>query len=69
MRIENDMPDKEFVYIDDELYSIIQKTLAIKYSINEDKELFEWYCKIRDKLCKDIHNKKIKLNLIKNKGE
>ena len=52
------LKDSEFVFIDDELYSIIQKTLEIKYSINEDKELFEWYCKIRDKLCEDIHKKK-----------
>jgi hypothetical protein len=63
------LKDSEFVYIDDKLYSIIQNTLEIKYSINEDKELFEWYCKIRDKLCKNIHNKKIKLDLVKNKGE
>ena len=63
------LKDSKFVYIDDELYSIIQKTLQIKYSINEDKELFEWYCKIRDKLCKEIHIKKIKLDLIKNKEE
>ena len=55
------LKDSEFNYIDDELYSIIQKTLGVNYSINEDVKLFNWYCKIRNKLCEDIHNKKIKL--------
>ena len=55
------LKDTEFLEIDDKLYSIIQDTLNIDYSINEDQNLFNWYCKIRDKLCEDIHNKKIKL--------
>ena len=55
------LKDSEFNYIDDELYSIIQKTLGVNYSINEDVKLFNWYCEIRNKLCEDIHNKKIKL--------
>jgi len=55
------LKDSEFNYIDDELYSIIQKTLGVNYSINEDPKLFNWYCEIRNKLCQDIHNKKIKL--------
>tara|TARA_R100000654_G_scaffold32064_2_gene57025 strand:- start:1088 stop:1270 length:183 start_codon:yes stop_codon:yes gene_type:complete len=55
------LKDSEFNYIDDELYSIIQKTLGVNYSINEDVKLFNWYCEIRNKLCQDIHNKKIKL--------
>ena len=55
------LKDSEFNYIDDELYSIIQKTLGVNYSINEDIKLFNWYCEIRNKLCQDIHNKKIKL--------
>ena len=55
------LKDSEFNYIDNELYSIIQKTLGINYSINEDVKLFNWYCEIRNKLCEDIHNKKIKL--------
>ena len=33
-------------------------SLNIDYSINEDQDLFNWYCKIRDKLCEDIHKKK-----------
>ncbi len=53
------LKDSEFNYIDNELYSIIQKTLDVNYSINEDPELFNWYCEIRNKLCQDIHNKKI----------
>jgi len=55
------LKDSEFNYIDNELYSIIQKTLGVNYSINEDVKLFNWYCEIRNKLCEDIHNKKIKL--------
>ena len=55
------LKDSEFNYIDNELYSIIQKTLGVNYSINEDAKLFNWYCEIRNKLCEDIHNKKIKL--------
>jgi|TARA_R100001480_G_scaffold85154_1_gene93163 hypothetical protein len=55
------LKDSEFNYIDNELYSIIQKTLDVNYSINEDPKLFNWYCEIRNKLCQDIHNKKIKL--------
>ena len=57
---QNDYPlkDTEFLEIDDRLYSIIQDTLNIDYSINEDQDLFNWYCQIRDKLCEDIHKKK-----------
>ena len=55
------LKDSEFNYIDNELYSIIQKTLDVNYSINEDPKLFNWDCEIRNKLCQDIHNKKIKL--------
>ena len=47
--------------IDDQLYILIQKTLGIKYNINEDKHLHNWYCDIRNRLCKQIHNKKIEL--------
>jgi len=52
------LKDTEFLEIDDKLYSIIQDTLNIDYSINENQDLFNWYCKIRDKLCEDIHKKK-----------
>ena len=55
------LKDSEFNYIDNELYSIIQKTLGVNYSINEDPKLCNWYWEIRNKLCEDIHNKKIKL--------
>ena len=55
------LSDSEFMDIDDQLYILIQKTLGIKYNINEDKHLHNWYCDIRNRLCKQIHNKKIKL--------
>ena len=50
LEIEQDdypLKDTEFLEIDDKLYSIIQDTLNIDYSINEDQDLFNWYCKIR----------------------
>jgi len=53
------LTDSEFMDIDDKLYILIQKTLEIKYNINEDKHLHDWYCDIRSKLCEQIHNKKI----------
>ena len=56
------LSDSEFMDIDDKLYILIQKTLEIKYNINEDKHLHNWYCDIRSKLCEQIHNKKIELN-------
>ena len=52
------LTDSEFMDIDDKLQDIIQKTLAIKYTLNEDEKLFDWYCKIRNNLCQQIHNKK-----------
>ena len=55
------LTDSEFMEIDDQLYIIIQKTLEIKYNINEDKHLNNWYCDIRDKLCQQIQNKKLEL--------
>jgi len=55
------LKDSEFNFIDTELYLIIQKMLNIDYPLNSDPNLFNWYCEIRNKLCQDIHNKKIKL--------
>ena len=57
------LKDSEFLEIDDKLYSLIQDTLKDYYycSINEDEDLFNWYCKIRDKLCKEIHKKRVGL--------
>jgi len=55
------LKDSEFNFIDTELYLIIQKMLNINYPLNSDPNLFNWYCEIRNKLCQDIHNKKIKL--------
>ena len=58
MKKDYPLKDSEFMAIDDKLQDIVQKTLAIKYNLNEDQELFDWYCKIRNKLCEDIHKKK-----------
>ena len=39
--------------------STIQKILDINYPINSDPNLFDWYCNIRNKLAKKIHDKKL----------
>ena len=52
------LTDSEFMDIDDKLQDIVQKTFSIKYNLNEDDKLFDWYCKIRNNLCQQIHNKK-----------
>ena len=56
------LKDHEFEKIDDELYPIIQSALNIKFNINEDPKLFDWYCNIRNNLCKQIHVKKLTIN-------
>ena len=56
------LTDSEFMDIDDKLYIIIQKTLAISYNINEDKPLHNWYCDIRNKLCQQLQDKKFELS-------
>ena len=61
-KIDYPLTDSEFMNIDDELYIIIQKTLAISYNINEDKHLHNWYCDIRNKLCQQIQDKKVELS-------
>ena len=52
------LEDWEFEKIDDDLYSLIKKTLGIDYEINEDSKLFNWYCDIRNNLCQQIHDKR-----------
>ena len=52
--------DNKFTKIDDQLYALIEKALEINtdnWSMNGDKELFDWYCEIRNKLCKKIDKK------------
>jgi hypothetical protein len=60
--IDYPLKDSEFEDIDNRLYPIIEKALDIKFTINEDPKLFDWYCKIRNNLCQQIHNKKIIIN-------
>tara|TARA_R100000654_G_scaffold31980_1_gene56882 strand:- start:470 stop:676 length:207 start_codon:yes stop_codon:yes gene_type:complete len=61
------LTDNEFMDIDDKLYKLIEEALEIggdrtpNWSMNGDKELFDWYCKIRNNLCQQIHNKKLKI--------
>ncbi len=47
--------DNKFMEIDDQLYALIEQALEINtdnWSINGDEKLFDWYCEIRNKLCK-----------------
>ena len=57
------LTENEFINLDDELYSMINKILYPnnENTINEDENLNNWYFDIRNKLCQKIHNKKIQL--------
>ena len=65
--MKDPLTDSEFMDIDDKLYELIEKALEIggdrtpNWSMNGDKELFDWYCEIRNNLCEQIHNKKEEL--------
>ena len=57
------LTENEFINLDDELYSTINKILYPnnEHTINEDENLNNWYFDIRNKLCQKIHNKKTQL--------
>ena len=59
MKKDYPLKDYEYQLLDDELYTIIQKLLDINYPLNSDPNLFDWYCNIRNKLAKKIHDKKL----------
>jgi hypothetical protein len=46
------LSESDFWQLDIDLYNLIQK--HFKISLNEDKKIFNWYCKIRNKLEKQI---------------
>jgi len=46
------LSENDFWQLDIDLYDLIQK--HFKISLNEDKKIFNWYCKIRNKLEKQI---------------
>jgi hypothetical protein len=48
--------ENDFWQLDIDLYNLIQKHFNI--SLNEDKKIFNWYCKIRNKLEKQIVKQK-----------
>ena len=54
------LTDSEFMNIDDELYSMINSILypEDEHTMNEDEDLHNWYCEIRNNLCQQIHDKK-----------
>jgi len=64
--------DNKFMEIDDQLYALIEQALEINtdnWSINGDEKLFDWYCEIRNKLCKKIDKKIIEEYKKKNNQE
>jgi hypothetical protein len=66
-KIDYPLTHSKFLKIDDELYSLIQKTLDIDYNLNENPKLFNWYCIVRDRLCQQISDKKLELKRKENK--
>ena len=54
------LTDSEFVDLDDQLYSMINVILypEDEHTMNEDEDLHNWYCEIRNNLCQQIHDKK-----------
>ena len=46
------MKKAEYLQFDDDLYRVIQK--YFKYDLNGDENLFNWYCRIRNELEKQI---------------
>ena len=73
--MKDPLTDSEFMDIDDKLYELIEKALEIggdrtpNWSMNGDKELFDWYCEIRNNLCQQIHDKKEELKTKKGKND
>ena len=53
-----EMPDWEFAKIDEDLYSLVSEILGLKDEINEDPDLFNWYCNLRDNLCLKIQEQR-----------
>jgi hypothetical protein len=57
------LSENDFWQLDIDLYNLIQK--HFKISLNEDKKIFNWYCKIRNKL----ENQIVKQNGQNNKNK
>ena len=46
------LPNEDWFEFDTNFYNLIQK--HFKYGLNEDENLFNWYCKLRNKIEKQI---------------
>jgi len=53
-----ELSNKNWFQFDTNFYNLIQS--QFKHGLNEDDELFNWYCKLRNNLEKQIINKKKK---------
>jgi hypothetical protein len=51
-----ELPSNDWFQFDTDLYILIQK--HFKYELNEDERLFNWYCKLRNNIEKQIVKQK-----------
>jgi len=56
-----ELSNKNWFKFDTDFYNLIQN--EFKCGLNEDETLFNWYCKLRNDLEKQIINKKNEKNL------
>jgi hypothetical protein len=49
---KKELSNKDWFEFDTDFYNLIQK--HFKYELNEDESLFNWYCKLRNKIEKQI---------------
>ena len=53
--MDKELSNKNWFQFDTDFYNLIQN--QFKHSLNEDEALFNWYCKLRNDLEKQIINK------------
>jgi hypothetical protein len=56
--MDKELSNKNWFQFDTDFYNLIQS--QFKHGLNEDKALFNWYCKLRNDIEKQIVNKKRK---------
>jgi len=54
--MDKELSNENWFQFDTDFYNLIQN--QFKYVLNEDETLFNWYCKLRNDLEKQIINKK-----------
>jgi len=56
--MDKELSNKNWFQFDTDFYNLIQN--QFKHSLNEDEALFNWYCKLRNDLEKQIIKRKEK---------